>query len=473
MKEILGDIALRLDRQSDMLQDLTHQITTVISSSSSSFKDSDKNDSNKPLLLTVRLTLETIHKNIHSLQVLHRDTAHTCHQFYEQWPRHQQDPTTRTGTQSSSSSSSSSPTLTPLFCHQVGQACKEIYARHALTIETVAEIVIDVRGILGTMVEKNHSTAMPHKKENNDTWTLQQRHQGTAVRCRMASFQTIVTRFLQSRLMTQLLCDHVVDCMMMASGSGSTSSGWTRPPKPHGAISMNVNVVDLVTSASIEARHLVETNFIPLADHPQAHAPESPEPPHILILGTLSDDDDDHHHHYQPTSSAPITTTVVRPWLQYTLVELFKNSLALTMERNRRRDDESSPYYPIIVHVSETDTHVHIDLHDQGGGLWWPHPCRGDDDDNDDDDDGRKEHWFEFATRRDKWDRMDDQQTYAMVSSPIRGLGVGLALSRLHMRQFGGDLMLKERTATIEWEQGVTATLRLSKNLNIRELELS
>ena len=454
MKEILGDIALRLDRQSDILQDLTQQIQRVVSS------DND-NDSD-----TILMTLETIHKNIHSLQVLHRNTTQTCRHFYKHWPA-RQDPT------SSSSSSSSSPSLTPLFCHQVGQACKEIYARHALTIETVAEIVIDVRGMI-YILETNQSTT----KHPNEPTTSEQQQQGTSMSY-MTSIQCIVTRFLQSRLMTQLLCDHVVDCMMMVGESLGGTSGLTRPPKPHGAISVNVNVIDLVRSASIEARHLVETHFVPLADHPQAHAPESPESPDVIIMTKMmvadNDDDDDDDDDDQSSSSTTMTATVVRPWLQYTLVELLKNSLAITMERDRRRD-KVSPYFPLVIHVSETETHVQIDLHDQGGGLRFIPRRRNDNDDDDDPDDPKdgttQEQWFEFATRQDKWDRMDDQQTYAMVSSPIRGLGVGLALSRLHMRQFGGDLMLQDRPATTEWEHGVTATLLLSKNLDTLEAEL-
>jgi hypothetical protein len=389
MKGILGDIALRLDRQSQIIEDLKQQIMKV-----SNFT----RNQDDPL---TQQTMETIYKNIHNMQVLHRDTARTCRQYYAKLP--------------------ADGPVSVLVCQQIGQACKEIYARHALTIETMAEIIIDIRGILANRTAAGTNPAADDGPVGP-----------------MASIQNTVTRFLQARLMTQLLCDHIVDCMMVHSPNAVT-----RPPKPNGAVSVNVKVTDLVRSAALEAQHLVETNFIPLADHPQAHAQESPEPPQVIV------------------NQSTTTATVVRPWLQYALVELLKNSLAITMERERRVD-ELSPYYPVLIEVSETETHVQIQLQDQGGGLLPHHGTTN----------GNHEHLFEFAKRHDKWDRMDDQQTYAMVSSPIRGLGVGLAQSQLHLRVFGGDLIVKDRPTIDQLEHGVTVTLLLSKNIDTLEAEL-
>lgn len=376
----MGDIALRLGRQLQILDDLKQQFMFI----SSEYDFSQRGDQQAQIIL------ESLLKSIHNMEVLHRDTAKICQNYYMLLP----------------ADMNLSP-MTPLLSRQVGQACKDIYARHALTIETMAELVIDIRGIL----KRN-------RRDDHDT----KRH--------MAAIQSIVTKFLQGRLMTQLLCDHVVDCMMMFHSPTSLS----RPPKPTGAISVDVNVAELIGTASAEACHLVEIHFIPVTDDRQAGASsEIPEPPEVRI------------------GPSPITATLVRPWLQYTLVEMLKNSLAATMERNRR-PDMSSPFYPILIDVSETKTHIQIQLHDQGGGLLF---------------NGRnisQEDLFEFATRGSKWDRMDDQQTYAMVRSPIRGLGVGLALSRLHLLQFGGDLTVQDRPARNELEHGVTVTLLLNKN---------
>ncbi len=396
MKLIIGDVASRLGRQW-MLLDKLYQLTICLQQHPNNTKHavpasmihdwwSGKDDRRR---LRVEQALETIKKNIHSTKVLHRDTQTTCLQFHESLPE---------------------SNLSPLLQRQLGQACKEIYARHALTIETLAEIVIDLRGILVDDEAKELPTTM---KE----------------------VQSIVTTFLQSRLMTQLLCDHVVDCML------------NKERKPNGAISVNVNVQDLVQSAVLEARHLVEGNFVTVAEEPLDQAEEPPEPPHVVVQ-----------------TSPELTATLVRPWLQYALVELFKNSLAVTMERNRR-DDDHSPFWPMYVEISETPDNVILQLLDQGGGLQGP----------------SKKDWFEFANRRDKWDRLDDQQTYATVSSPIRGFGVGLALSRLHLRQFGGDLILYDRQDPLMLEMngktdllqaGLTATLILSKNFDSLETSL-
>jgi signal transduction histidine kinase len=76
------------------------------------------------------------------------------------------------------------------------------------------------------------------------------------------------------------------------------------------------------------------------------------------------------------------------------------------------------------------------------------------------------------------------------MRSPLKGLGVGLSLSRWHMRHFGGDLTLENRggnnpqheNKTIrvrgdspggrrsKWytlDKGMTATIRIPKNDNI------
>ena len=74
------------------------------------------------------------------------------------------------------------------------------------------------------------------------------------------------------------------------------------------------------------------------------------------------------------------------------------------------------------------------------------------------------------------WDRLDDQQTYAMPSSPMQGLGVGLCLSRLAMEHFGGTVDLKQHPplslcqqqafADYDLDAGCVASIRLLKDLD-------
>ena len=421
MKLVIGDVARRLGRQWDMLEDLQQFTRNIPQQHDGRINTNDQ----RRLQNSQVQVLETISKNIQNLQRLHRDTQRQCQQFYRNFPQNDDD--------------DDNDKWSPLFQRQLGQACKEIYARHALTIETTAEIVIDLRGIL---VDRQD----PNENDEADESTIPET---------MLQVQSIVTTFLQSRLMTQLLCDHIVDCMLH------------RERKPHGAISVGVNVRELAQSAIFEARHLVEASFIPITDprdHPKEEPAsaengqdvEPPEPPHVHCI----------------VEESAVTATLVRPWFQYALVELLKNGLAVTMERNRR-DHEHSPYWPLFLHIYETEQFLVVKVLDQGGGLDGPrrHTSKAQPD----------SFCFEFANRRDKWDRLDDQQSYAMVSSPIRGLGVGLALSRLHLRQFGGDLTLTdhrpadERTNlpnNQELKRGVTATLLLAKDFDRMETDL-
>ena len=82
---------------------------------------------------------------------------------------------------------------------------------------------------------------------------------------------------------------------------------------------------------------------------------------------------------------------------------------------------------------------------------------------------------------------MDDQQTYAMTRSPLQGLGVGLSMSKMMMKYFGGTLNVEDRlsdagkhnnnnTTTIrqsseptELQRGVTATIIIPKDPTIVE----
>ncbi len=56
-----------------------------------------------------------------------------------------------------------------------------------------------------------------------------------------------------------------------------------------------------------------------------------------------------------------------------------------------------------------------------------------------------------------RWDRLHKQQSYAAVRQPLSSLGVGLTVSRLVMRAFGGNLYLSNNGGVIG--NGCTATL--------------
>ena len=64
---------------------------------------------------------------------------------------------------------------------------------------------------------------------------------------------------------------------------------------------------------------------------------------------------------------------------------------------------------------------------------------------------------FACSLSQVRCDRLHKQQSYAAVRQPLSSLGVGLTLSRLMMRAFGGDLYLSNNGGVIS--NGCTATL--------------
>ena len=76
----------------------------------------------------------------------------------------------------------------------------------------------------------------------------------------------------------------------------------------------------------------------------------------------------------------------------------------------------------------------------------------------------RKAFSFAETSQSHRWDRLQDQQSYAAVRAPLASLGVGLPLSRTMMRMFGGDITLQENKS-----HGCTATLIISTDPTILE----
>ena len=70
---------------------------------------------------------------------------------------------------------------------------------------------------------------------------------------------------------------------------------------------------------------------------------------------------------------------------------------------------------------------------------------------------------FAHSSSRERWDRLNEQQSYAAVRQPLGSLGVGLTLSRLMLRVFGGDLTLSNNhQLSGALIKGCTATLMIN-----------
>jgi pyruvate dehydrogenase kinase 2/3/4 len=64
---------------------------------------------------------------------------------------------------------------------------------------------------------------------------------------------------------------------------------------------------------------------------------------------------------------------------------------------------------------------------------------------------------FARSSSQVRWDRLNKQQSYAAVRQLLASLGVGLTLSRLMLRVFGGDLSISNNGGIIG--NGCMATL--------------
>jgi hypothetical protein len=373
-------------------------------------------------------------KIVDDLLQLHHDTIRQTTSFYEtQWHTRVDD---------------SSVYLTPATVRRFVQTFQEVQARHALTVEPIAELMIGLRPYLHLF--RTLSADQPSVPQ--------------------VFFRDYVESFLYERITIQLLCDHLVSIGKQYQQQQQKQQEQKQERKEQdstaatrvGAVTVNQPIRPLVESAILEAGHLCEAHFLTRPAVRFVDRVTSNNGHH----GEIEDDYDDDTRN-EDAAETTVTATYIRPWLHYTLVELFKNSMVATIERPNPKgagqwnrmdcvlndrvdldddDDEESvvtkSHCPIFVHIKERRHTIEIEILDQGGGL---RPSAHSDN-NSNRDERPVRDLFEFAQCSKKYDRLDDQQTYATVRSPMNGLGVGLAMSRMQMRQFGGDVELTDRT---------------------------
>jgi pyruvate dehydrogenase kinase 2/3/4 len=231
--------------------------------------------------------------------------------------------------------------------------------------------------------------------------------------------------FLQRRLGIQLLCDHHVELF--------------KGKKSHGGIAVDAPLSVSLTDAVLEAQHIVDV-------HLQVY-PETVIEPDVTSLSTL-------------------TCTMVQPWVHHALVELLKNAMASTVARTKQERLVNVPPLYIRVTPARTSTQndgnhnndvIAVEIIDQGTGVA----------------DMASALRLGHSTAADrKWDRLDHQQSYAAVRSPLSSLGVGLPVSRYMMEHFGGSVHLINNNNSARntlYETGCTATILLPMNGTILE----
>ena len=214
-----------------------------------------------------------------------------------------------------------------------------------------------------------------------------------------------IESFLHSRLLIQLLCEHYI----------SLHKG-----KPTGAISLDTNLVDVIEDAKQDANQICDANL--------GVCPE------VII---------------QPAGNNESTNYIARPlirsWSHHAIVELSKNAMKSNVEKWRQQPLVTRELMPppVYIKILRNTSYLSIQVIDHGVGL----------------DEERKQKAFRFASSSSKkrWDRLEEQQSYAAVREPLGSLGVGLPISRMMLRVFGGDLDLVNR----DDNSGCNATIQI------------
>ena len=148
-----------------------------------------------------------------------------------------------------------------------------------------------------------------------------------------------------------------------------------------------------------------------------------------------------------------IPPPLIRSWLHHALVEVTKNAMTSNVQRLIMQQSSTAAAVslppPVQINIDKKELpneskFLRIQIKDQGTGL------------------KNRDQAFGFAqsSTQKRWNRLEEQQSYAAVRQPLGSLGVGLPLSLLMMRVFGGDLDLSNHDKEGDGiDSGCTATL--------------
>lgn len=293
----------------------------------------------------------------------------------------------------------------------VAATFESIRSRHAMSVELMADIVIALRRARSLRAGIGRTPA------------------GQFCGIRL----TLIDSFLRERLGIQLLCDHYV-----ALDKG----------KPNGGIAVDCDLYEVVDDAVTEAKHVCDANRGVAPDVIISYGMEGMDSLPLKLCSLVGDS-------LRIGGYDGITLTIIRPWLHHALVEVLKNALSSSVQR---ADDSGDGSNPSEVHVRIVDgtSSISIAVLDQGVGL---------------SEDGMKRAFrFAESSSLKRWDRIDEQTSYAMVRQPLGSLGVGLPLSRMMMEMFGGDVLISNRGKGDGLASGCTAVIKIPKDDQILQL---
>ena len=402
------------------------------------------------------LVLEDERKTLRNLQALHFDTWETTWYQYKQYsPDGDDDIDNDAACLAPTDEVLIDPVARYHRWESLLAAATEIQARHALTIEAMAEIVIRMKPLSRTYGCPQYTvlTADDHESFQKD----------------LVQIYDTICAFMRCRMTQQLLCQHLMalgqhyprptgtgssDTTPTTTGNSGTSMPEQEPKaiaaaavaagpsynsktspdsnykenhtnqvvakkkKTVGVINVDTPVITIVREAVEEAEALCDATY-----------DVAPNVSYVIACEDLRIVHGDGKKAYESITNQTRTTedihetssaTFVRAWFQYTMIELLKNAMAATVDNNTdivtalttvTDDDDdddddndetkSSPPQQLptlYVHIfdSPCGDYILIRIHDQGGGI----PEHLD-----------LERCFHFAQRDTVWDRLDEQQT--------------------------------------------------------------
>ena len=386
--------------------------------------------------------LQHAQKNLRNLQILHTSTHNIVHSLWMKLDSTYKNDGDESTTSTEPEHEQEQHYLTKLEQDALISTIKQVRDRHLMTLENLAELVIDTRPMLLALV--CNDDVVDDIRDNQQV---------------LDAFNETILRYIRGRFGIQLLCDHVVDLIKYRTGS----------------VKVNSSLVDVIDDAILEVHHLCESHFSGKLDAMIS----LPEVKILLQSPPSSGGSDTYTTNVDDDSRIP-KVTMVRHWVQYVFVELLKNAMKVSVEKWQKQQEEQrqhklqhqqpslQPPPPIYVSIEyehikssgsgvsasssddDDDTEemaIVMNIMDQGGGfppsLFENDVVEGNK--NEEESIVDKKLFGFVETKTKLWDRLDDQHTYAQVRSPIQGLGVGLCVSRIVIEHFGGTLQLIDR----------------------------
>lgn len=185
----------------------------------------------------------------------------------------------------------------------------------------------------------------------------------------------------------------------------------TRHFSPTGCVNLKCHILNVIDGAVTQARFEAESSLL--------FRPEVK----VYVDSENKNENIEDGAFYKEHFKAPCVPSSIH----FIIVELLKNAIYATHKREKKTGNIVPP---IELITSRSPSHLDIKVRDYGIGM---------------DVESIKQCVLFLATATVAVDSLvDEQASYQPMSSPFQGLGVGLALAKIHAEMFGGELHISQ-----------------------------